>query len=242
MKTLSREDIQRMTNSTGIGGIGRNGGGTGGSGSGGNADYAAEAGHALEADHATSADSATEATHATSADSATTATTAQNLASDSTDWQKIARKDIAQTIAEVWTFAKGIVSTLRSYFNGGATISKASSDTGKALQVTGGTQTDTLDASGNATVGGTLDVTSGVLTVDRANIASYNGETLPSTWISDRDVYSSGTTPTTGAQVVYALATSQTYQLTPEEVKTVLGQNNIFADVGSINTITFRTN
>ena len=34
--------------------------------------------------------------------------------------------------------------------------------------------------------GGTLDVTAGVLTVDRANIASYSGETLPGKWISDR--------------------------------------------------------
>jgi len=32
MKTLSREEIQRMTNSTGIGGISRSGGGGGGGG------------------------------------------------------------------------------------------------------------------------------------------------------------------------------------------------------------------
>ena len=82
-------------------------------------DYAARGQVTLEADHATSADSATEATHATSAD---TATTAQNLASDSTDWNKIADKTIAQSIAEVWTFAKGIISTLRSYFNGGIEV------------------------------------------------------------------------------------------------------------------------
>lgn len=152
---ISRQKIQRMVNGnvasvSGSGGSGSSGGG------GGSAGYASEAGHAQEADHATSADTATEATHATSA---TTATTAQNLASDSTDWQKIADKTIVQTIAEVWTFAKGIISTLRSYFNGGATVSKAQGDTGKALVVTGGTQTDTMDASGNATVGGTLGVT-----------------------------------------------------------------------------------
>lgn len=34
-------------------------------------------------------------------------------------------------------------------------------------------------------------------------IASYNGETLPGEWMSDRDKYASGTTPTTGAEVVY---------------------------------------
>ena len=166
---LNREKIQRMSKggTTVVGGSGSGSSGGGG----GSADYAAEAGHALEADHATnadtaseathatSADSATEATHATSADSATTATTAQNLASDSTDWNKIADKTIAQSIAEVWTFAKGIISTLRSYFNGGATISKASGDTNKALQVSGGTLTDTLDVSGATTLGTTLNVT-----------------------------------------------------------------------------------
>jgi hypothetical protein len=82
--------------------------------------------------------------------------------------------------------------------------------------------------------GGSLDVTNGVLTVTDGYIASYNGETLPSTWISSMDVYAEGTTPTTGAEVVYKLATPQTYNLTPTEVKTLLGINNIFADTGDI--------
>ena len=82
--------------------------------------------------------------------------------------------------------------------------------------------------------GGTIDVATGLLTVTNGYIASYNGEALPSTWISDRDVYSSGTTPTTGAQVVYALATPQTYQLTPRDVYTLLGTNNVWADTGDI--------
>ena len=41
--------------------------------------------------------------------------------------------------------------------------------------------------------GGTLDVVNGVLTLTDGYISSYNGETLPSTWISDRDVYAEGT-------------------------------------------------
>ena len=90
----------------------------------------------------------------------------------------------------------------------------------------------TFPSEAGTVYGGTLDVTSGVLTVTDANIASYNGETLPGEWISDRDVYAAGTTPTTGAQVVYKLATPQTYQLTPTEVTTLLGQNNIWADCG----------
>ena len=149
VKILTREGIQRMTRNGGTTVVG--GGGSAGGG-GGSADYATEAGHALEADHATTADSATtaatadEATHATSADTAAVAalaTEAANLTSDSTDWQKIANKTIAQTIAEVWTFAKGIVSTLKSYFNAG-------------IEVTGGVTTDTMTASGDVSSGGTL--------------------------------------------------------------------------------------
>lgn len=82
--------------------------------------------------------------------------------------------------------------------------------------------------------GGSLDVVRGKLIVDRAIIASYNGESLPSTWISDRDVYAAGATPTTGAQVVYKLAEPIEYQLTPQEVKTILGVNNIWCDSGKV--------
>lgn len=39
-------------------------------------------------------------------------------------------------------------------------------------------------------------------------IASYNGETLPREWISDRDEYIAGTTPTIGAEVAYRLDTT----------------------------------
>ena len=87
--------------------------------------------------------------------------------------------------------------------------------------------------------GGTLNVKTGVLTVDRANIASYNGETLPGEWISDRDAYSAGGTPTTGAQVVYKLATPVTYNLTPTEVRTLLGENNLWANTGDVKTLVY---
>ena len=93
MKTLTRQGIQRMTINGTIEISG--GSGSGGSGGGGSSDYAAEAGHAQTAD---------------------------NLTNNSTDWEKIARKDIAQSIAEVFTFAKGIVSTLVSKFKAGIKI------------------------------------------------------------------------------------------------------------------------
>ena len=131
---LTKEKGKRMWGSLFNGSQTGGSGGSSGGGGGGDAAYAEEAGHAQDADHATSADSAT------------TATTAQNLASDSTDWNKIADKTLAQTIGEVWTFAKGIISTLKSYFLAG-------------IEVTGGTKTDSLNATGNATIGGNAEVT-----------------------------------------------------------------------------------
>lgn len=83
--------------------------------------------------------------------------------------------------------------------------------------------------------GGTLDVTRGKLTVTHGMIASYNGEPLPGEWISDRDVYAEGTTPTIGAQVVYELETPIILHLTPVgSIPLLEGQNNIFADTGDI--------
>ena len=132
---LSREKIQRMiggsTTVIGGGGSGSSGGSGGGGGS---TEWAANAGHADEADHATAADLADEA---------------KALTSDSTDWAKIARKDIAQTIAEAWTFAKGFTSTLKAYFRAG-------------IEVTGDTKTDTLTTTGNATVGGNMSASGNV--------------------------------------------------------------------------------
>jgi hypothetical protein len=82
--------------------------------------------------------------------------------------------------------------------------------------------------------GGTINATTGELTITHANIASYNGETINEPWISSMDVYESGATPTTGAQVVYPLTTPQTYQLTPTQVNTLLGENYIEADTGDV--------
>jgi len=82
--------------------------------------------------------------------------------------------------------------------------------------------------------GGELNVKTGVLTVTYANIASYDGETINEPWISSMDVYSAGATPTTGAQVIYPLTTPVTYQLTPTEIRSLLGVNNIWANCGSV--------
>lgn len=90
--------------------------------------------------------------------------------------------------------------------------------------------------------GGTYDFVSGKLTATHANIASYNGETLPGAWISDRDVYAAGTTPTTGAQVVYELATPIEYTLSTQQLTTLLGENNVWSDAGEISKLVYRSN
>ena len=84
---------------------------------------------------------------------------------------------------------------------------------------------------GQTVYGGKLDVLTGILTV-YPYYDSYNGETLTGEWISDRDKYVAGTAPTIGAQVVNIGAEGTEYQLTPHEVKSLLGANNIFADTG----------
>lgn len=89
------------------------------------------------------------------------------------------------------------------------------------------------DAAGTV-YSGTLTVNedgSGKLAITDGNIASYNGEELPSTWISSMDVYAEGTTPTNGAQVVYKLAEPIIYNLTELQVFTLLqGENSIWHD------------
>ena len=82
--------------------------------------------------------------------------------------------------------------------------------------------------------GGTVDVVTGLLTATMANIASYNGETIGEPWLSSMDEYSSGATPTTGAQVVYTLDAPMTYQLTPQDVELLIGQNNVWSGDGSV--------
>ena len=78
--------------------------------------------------------------------------------------------------------------------------------------------------------GGNLDLITGVLTVTHGEIDSYNGESINEPWLSSKDVYTEGGTPTTGAQVVYPLTMPITYQLTPVQVQALLGVNNVFND------------
>ena len=75
-----------------------------------------------------------------------------------------------------------------------------------------------------------MDVTGGASKETWQNIASYNGETISEPWLSSMDEYVQGTTPTTGAQVCYELATPTDLQTTPTDVELLTGVNNISAD------------
>ena len=88
--------------------------------------------------------------------------------------------------------------------------------------------------------GGTYDITNGIFIKTKEYIESYNGETLPGAWLSDRDVYQEGTTPSIGAQVVYDLETPVDYeQISPREIRTVYGVNDFSSPEASNMTISY---
>lgn len=83
--------------------------------------------------------------------------------------------------------------------------------------------------------GGTVNAVTGIGEKTWGYIASYNGESLPGEWISDRDVYASGTTPTAGAQVAYKLATPELFQATGNQaLPAVVGLNTVYTDGDSL--------
>lgn len=67
----------------------------------------------------------------------------------------------------------------------------------------------------------TIDFKAGTWTKRCGIINSYNGETLPGVWMSSKDVYVSGNSPTTGATVVYALAAPLVAQLSEEQLTAI---------------------
>lgn len=86
---------------------------------------------------------------------------------------------------------------------------------------------------GHTIFGGKLDWNTGLLTVTHEEIASYNNEELPLTWLSDRNVYSEGTVPTIGAQVVYELSEPYTIQLDQHQIPELSGVNTVYTNCGN---------
>lgn len=188
---------------------------------------------------------------------------------------------------EIWAYG-GTFTALKNIQIelGSATATAYEPSNGETVNVDWTTEAGTV-------YGGTLDVTSGVLTVDRKLVdlgdrnwsllgntgsrqawvayfseikppangstpydaissefkgVSYNASWLPGVFAPTAASSATGVafcvesgkyadasefkTAVTGVQFCYAIATPQTYQLTPTEVSTLLGQNNIWADCG----------
>ncbi len=81
---------------------------------------------------------------------------------------------------------------------------------------------------GQTVYGGTLDVTTGVLTKTHQNIPSYAGEDVGDDWISSTGGL------TNGAQVVYRLPQPEIIQLDPVEITAFSGVNTVYADTGDV--------
>lgn len=95
--------------------------------------------------------------------------------------------------------------------------------------------------SNAGTLYGFIADVSGKVIKTHERIASYNGETLPGVWYSDRDVYEEGQTPTIGAEVVYKLSEDVEYDIASVTVKLKYGSNIIWNSCECINSIVYRT-
>lgn len=110
------------------------------------------------------------------------------------------------------------------------------------VQTTDGETTNEASmALGETVFGGSVDFNEGSGTVTMANIASYAGETINEPWLSSMDEYSEGATPTTGAQVVYTLATPTTLTLTPATLTMLDGAQTVSGN-GETVTLTYDGN
>ena len=81
----------------------------------------------------------------------------------------------------------------------------------------------------------------GKIYVTSGHISSYNGETLTTQWWSDRDNYIEGNSPTTGAEVVYALNEEDyiEYDITSITMPLFYQQNYISTNLGVITSFTY---
>lgn len=83
---------------------------------------------------------------------------------------------------------------------------------------------------------GTLDAVRQVIIATMLVIDSYNGETIGEPWISDRDEYVAGTTPSTGAQVAYTLDEPLEIPVAVSNlpIRTLSGYNHIESTTGEM--------
>ena len=83
---------------------------------------------------------------------------------------------------------------------------------------------------------GTLDAIRQVIIATMLVIDSYNGETIGEPWISDRDEYVAGATPSTGAQVAYTLDEPLEIPVAVSNlpIRTLSGYNHIESSTGDM--------
>ncbi len=84
-------------------------------------------------------------------------------------------------------------------------------------QATGQTYNISIPSNAGSIYACQVDPIAGILTSTAGYIGSYNGESLPGQWFSDRDTYVENTSPSIGAQVIYMLDEEDyvEYNLTP---------------------------
>ena len=102
--------------------------------------------------------------------------------------------------------------------------------------------TTTPIALGQTVYGGTADVVGGSGESEWGYIASYNGETITEPWLSSIDAYAEGTLPSIGAEVVYKLATPESFTFTGQPINSLLGVNNVWTDSGEVLDVEYRSN
>lgn len=132
------------------------------------------------------------------------------------------------------TFNKDVYSINFDVANPGSYAVKIGTDESYSAYNT--IETIAFPAAAGTVFGAEINLITGEFKVTDLEIASYAGESLPGSWISDRDVYDpdNPNTPTTGAQVVYKLATPVTYSITPiTTLVTNYGDNNFWNDTGN---------
>lgn len=125
--------------------------------------------------------------------------------------------------SELYFYASGVGTT--------ATVSNIQLELGSTPTPYEPYQGDTYDISLPETIyGGTVDAVTGAGSKTWGYIASYNGESLPGEWISDRDVYTPEAPPTTGAQVAYKLATPESFKISQVSIPSLKGENYFFTN------------
>ena len=94
-------------------------------------------------------------------------------------------------------------------------------------------------AFGQTVYGGVLDVTRGKLK-PCIEYPSYNGETLSGRWLSSEATYVEGTTPPIGSQVVSLDDYGTDIDLTPVQIRALVGENNVYSDTNGDTTVQYK--